>query len=355
MPPCSPARSATRWVCGSRSTSRARPCTRATASARTRPVTGDDERLAAAATHHVLLAHGFALQALRSTLPAGAGGDCPGPAAVSRSRRRRAKPSSPSLTPIRTASIWTRFCVVPTQPRRAGMLPPLSLMHDRRPAVDRGANRLPRRQLLPAPPCPGPATGLDLRAGEFPLPEAPGYVEFHPAERERTSMGWIVEPEGPTTLLVALHAEAGHLPLYITENGCAAEDYANPEGESTTSSGSLFRGHLDAALRAIVTASASPATSTGRCWTTSSGRGATSSASASTTSSSRRGGRLPKRSASFYAAVIRSRQLLDPDHQPGGLDLGPQPEPTEPGSTERIRGPDVVAPVRDEPRRYATG
>ena len=31
-------------------------------------------------------------------------------------------------------------------------------------------------------------------------------------------------------MLHRLHDESGGLPLYITENGCAADDYLDPEG-----------------------------------------------------------------------------------------------------------------------------
>ena len=65
-------------------------------------------------------------------------------------------------------------------------------------------------------------------------------------------MDWLVEPEGLHAMLLRLHAESGGLPLYITENGCAADDYVNPEGEVNDSDRiEYIRGHLAAALRAI--------------------------------------------------------------------------------------------------------
>ena len=55
-------------------------------------------------------------------------------------------------------------------------------------------------------------------------------VEYRPDWLERTAMGWLVDPDGLYELLMRLSKDAPGLPLYITENGCAAEDYVNPDG-----------------------------------------------------------------------------------------------------------------------------
>jgi beta-glucosidase len=47
---------------------------------------------------------------------------------------------------------------------------------------------------------------------------------------ETTAMGWPVEPDGLTELLVRLHEEYTEGPIYITENGRAVYDYVDPEG-----------------------------------------------------------------------------------------------------------------------------
>jgi beta-glucosidase len=47
---------------------------------------------------------------------------------------------------------------------------------------------------------------------------------------ETTAMGWPVEPDGLTELLVRLHEEYTECPIYITENGRAVYDYVDPEG-----------------------------------------------------------------------------------------------------------------------------
>jgi beta-glucosidase len=48
---------------------------------------------------------------------------------------------------------------------------------------------------------------------------------------ETTAMGWPVEPDGLTELLVRLHEEYTQGPIYITENGRAVYDYVDPEGD----------------------------------------------------------------------------------------------------------------------------
>jgi beta-glucosidase len=48
---------------------------------------------------------------------------------------------------------------------------------------------------------------------------------------EKTAMGWPVEPEGLTEMLVRLKEEYTDVPLYVTENGRAVHDYADPEGQ----------------------------------------------------------------------------------------------------------------------------
>ncbi len=51
-----------------------------------------------------------------------------------------------------------------------------------------------------------------------------------PHAGEKTAMGWPVEPEGLTEILVRIKDEYTGLPLYVTENGRAVSDYVDPEG-----------------------------------------------------------------------------------------------------------------------------
>jgi beta-glucosidase len=65
-------------------------------------------------------------------------------------------------------------------------------------------------------------------------------------------MDWIVEPDGLYDTLRALDREAPRLPIYITENGCAADDYVSPHGDvNDVERIAYMESHLDAAWRAI--------------------------------------------------------------------------------------------------------
>lgn len=73
-----------------------------------------------------------------------------------------------------------------------------------------------------------------------------------PSGVETTAMGWGIEPDGLTELLVRLKKEYTQLPIYITENGAAFDDYAGPEGEVNDEERVKFlEAHFRAAHRAI--------------------------------------------------------------------------------------------------------
>jgi beta-glucosidase len=66
-------------------------------------------------------------------------------------------------------------------------------------------------------------------------------------------MGWLIEPDGLYDTLVTVAGEAAPgCALYVTENGCAAEDYVNPDGQvDDFERVAYLHGHLHAAWRAI--------------------------------------------------------------------------------------------------------
>ena len=64
--------------------------------------------------------------------------------------------------------------------------------------------------------------------------------------------GLAVDASGLHQILVDVSKQAPGLPLYVTENGCAAEDYVNPQGEVNDVERVKYRHtHLEAAARAI--------------------------------------------------------------------------------------------------------
>ncbi|HLJ03168.1 MAG TPA: family 1 glycosylhydrolase, partial [Solirubrobacteraceae bacterium] len=134
---------------------------------------------------------------------------------------------------------------------RAEMLPPPALIRDGDMAV-LGApiDFLGVNYYTPLYVRPG--NWSDLRRGEAPLPGHPGIVSYRPPELPRTTTDWLVEPDGLYDVLMRLRADTGGLPLYVTENGCAADDYVDPSGQINDFERVLYvHGHLAAAWRAI--------------------------------------------------------------------------------------------------------
>ncbi len=77
-------------------------------------------------------------------------------------------------------------------------------------------------------------------------------VEFLTTGKPRTDLGWEVEPDGLTELLVSLHEQYPDLPLYITENGAAYPDQLGPDGAVRDADRVAFLdGHLRAAHAAV--------------------------------------------------------------------------------------------------------
>jgi beta-glucosidase len=72
-------------------------------------------------------------------------------------------------------------------------------------------------------------------------------VEFLPQPGPRTAMGWNIEPEGLTELLVGLHKVYPDLPLAVTENGAAFDDEVSADGRvHDVARVSYLHDHIDA-------------------------------------------------------------------------------------------------------------
>jgi beta-glucosidase len=56
-------------------------------------------------------------------------------------------------------------------------------------------------------------------------------VEFTGSGLPRTEMDWEIDPDGLHAILTRLHREYGPLPIYVTENGAAFADEVGPDGE----------------------------------------------------------------------------------------------------------------------------
>jgi beta-glucosidase len=78
------------------------------------------------------------------------------------------------------------------------------------------------------------------------------HVRFLPAPGPRTAMDWPVDADGLYELLIRLRDDLPGVPLVITENGAAYDDYADPSGEvHDPERVEYLRAHLSALHRAI--------------------------------------------------------------------------------------------------------
>ena len=218
-----------------------------------------DMAAAAASTHHLLLGHGLATAAVRAAVPGAEVGitlnltpvlvapNQNGSTGLLERARRVADATHNGvfLEPV----LFGRY----PQDAPAEILPPAELVRDgdmetiSAPIDFLGVNYY-RPQHLRA------GDQANLRRREFePLPgtEA-GVVEYYPDGLELTNMEWLIDPDGLYELLVRLSKDAPGLPLYITENGRAAEDYLNPEGKvDDLERIKYLHQHLHACARAV--------------------------------------------------------------------------------------------------------
>jgi beta-glucosidase len=192
---------------------------------------------AGAAAHHLLVAHGLAMQAIRSAAPRTPAGIVLNFEAI--------EPASSCLLDLEAAAIagehmnawfldpisgrdypvaggrswaWRQDAILPGDP--ALIATPIDFL-----GVNYYTRRRPRSLLLPAiePPAQSP---------------------------ERTAMGWEVYPEGLTDVLLFVRSRTGDLPLYVTENGAAYDlDPADPTRDPDRVS--YLARHVAAAHRAI--------------------------------------------------------------------------------------------------------
>jgi len=73
-----------------------------------------------------------------------------------------------------------------------------------------------------------------------------------PAEPATTSFGWSVIPDSLGSVLARISGEFTRLPLYVTENGASFDDYVDPEGAVNDAERVAYlAGYLDAASHAI--------------------------------------------------------------------------------------------------------
>ena len=211
-----------------------------------------DAERAAAATHTILLAHGLALARLRSVLPHGS------PVGISLDIHPVRVLSAEAIEAAKVSDAeQNRIFLDPVihgrypEHARDHMLPPEALIEDgdleliAAPIDFLGLNYY-------SPHYVGLGDWSDLRRNESPVQGRPGVVDVKPDDLPRTSMGWLVDPSGLQEMLEKLDAEVPGLPILVTENGCAAEDYVGPDGTvNDLERVEFLRGHFEAAWRAV--------------------------------------------------------------------------------------------------------
>jgi beta-glucosidase len=213
-----------------------------------------DAGQAVAANHHLLLAHGLGVQAIRAAAPSPAQVGITLNLAVSR-------PTSPEAADM-AAELEARHNGVYLEPLFSGRYPS-RLSAQWSPALVPGLVQPGDMEVIAEPVdflgvnyyFPGyvgvAAADGELRAGERPLED--GFVEVRPADLPVTAMDWLVEPTSLHELLTRVVAPAvGDLPVFITENGSSWYDYVNQDGEVVDLERvSYLRGHLAAVAAAI--------------------------------------------------------------------------------------------------------
>jgi beta-glucosidase len=198
---------------------------------------------ALAAAHHLNLAHGLGTQALRAVLPAGARVAVTlNPAEV----RPLTRSEGDLDAARRIDALQNRIFFEPILRGRY----PVDLLEDTAHVTDWAFVRDGDTEQINQPidllginyynPCVVSAarTGDDVRPG------ADGHgstdhspwvgsesVRFEPMDVQTTAMGWPIDPSGLRDLLVRVHRDYGPIPIAVTENGAAFDDYAGPDGE----------------------------------------------------------------------------------------------------------------------------
>ncbi|MFP1628114.1 GH1 family beta-glucosidase [Streptomyces sp. 5K101] len=204
------------------------------------------------AAHHFNLAHGWAVRELRSRLPA----RCE----VSLTLNLHAvRPLSDSAADVDAArridAVGNRIFLDPVFHGRL----PEDLVRDTAPVTDWS---FVRDGDLEAASAPMDSLGINyysptvVAAGSSPAPSpwagAEEHVRFLPAPGPRTAMDWPVDAEGLYELLTRLRDDLPSVPLVITENGAAYDDYADPSGAvKDPERVAYLHAHLAAVHRAI--------------------------------------------------------------------------------------------------------
>jgi beta-glucosidase len=211
-----------------------------------------DIGLAAAATHHLLLGHGMAVRALRTELGSGARlGVTLNLAPVhvhgdSDADLRAQRLVDGNLNRLFLDPIFTGRYPQDMVEHYSGRRPGFGVVRDgdmqmiAAPIDFLGVNYYFPRNVMALDrikdgAAPAGLAAMAHRKGtgaqrDSPIAEDLGAAEVWPLHLETTAMGWTIEPDALTELLLRLQRDYDPPALYITENGIAVHDYVDPEG-----------------------------------------------------------------------------------------------------------------------------
>jgi beta-glucosidase len=200
---------------------------------------------AAAANHHLLLAHGEAVRVLRASVPGAQVGVSLNlqpfrPASDHDEDRAVARLADGNMNRLFLDPLFKGSYPADMLEHYAGREPGFSVVADGDLAViAEPMDFLGVNFYAPKTVCAVSRMAQARTAGYWVPPAGPadplsadlGTVEVFRPGVARTRMGWEIDPTGLAELLVRVRDDCGGLPIYITENGAACDDYVGPDGE----------------------------------------------------------------------------------------------------------------------------
>ncbi len=217
-----------------------------------------DPRAALAATHHLLLGHGLAVQALRGitlNLTVAKPVDTTRPGDVDAARRIDGQLGRIFLDPIFRGSYPGDVLTDVAGLGLEDVIEEGDLSIISAPIDALGVNYY-QGELVSDRPAPElkETEAPTSRPTRSPFPAADG-VYTHSQGLPTTAMGWEIQPDGLREILVRIHteyAEPAGVDLYVTENGAAFDDQVAADGTVPDQPRVEFlRAHLNAVLDAV--------------------------------------------------------------------------------------------------------
>lgn len=204
-----------------------------------------DRALAAAALHHMLLAHGLGVDAVRRNAPAsqvgvvtGYASAVPGsdhPDDVAAARRTHQHSNAAVLSPILRGAYPDEYRTHPTRARDLDrVVQPGDLERISAPVDFVGLNYYFQRYVVATDRVTAPEVTESMDPGSDWLSldhlTDIGVVEVRPKAEHRTMAGWKPEPIGIERMLTEVTSDYDRVPIFVTENGLPLPDYAGPDG-----------------------------------------------------------------------------------------------------------------------------